>query len=339
MEFHSVTQTDIQAYQSFVHTNGAFLQDYLWGEFRESTGQTVRRFIIQDAGEIVASAQLLIKEFRGKQYISAEYGPVIAQELLTDPARVEAVMQFFFVKVKEQFPRAIFCRIEPQLDPQIGFASENPKRLVHTADLNPHQTLVLNIAEPIEKLLSGMHTKTRYNIKIAQRDGVVVKTDSQFDVVLDPFMQTAKRAKIKLFTASYYQALVTFFSDPAQSISAKVYTAWHGDDLLATNIMIYYNQRTAIYLFGGSSDVKRTMKGPQLLQWQAILDARERGFTEYDFWGINPDPRHPWYGFTKVKLGFGGTSKSYFGTYDYIYSRAWYNVYTTFRTLNRLRLK
>jgi len=127
--------------------------------------------------------------------------------------------------------------------------------------------------------------------------------------------------------------MLKFFAS-GKSIEAKLYSAWHEGDLLATNLMLYWSG-IAVYLFGGSVEHKRNTMPAYLLHWQAIEDAKAKGLRTYDFWGVETDPAHPWHGFSKFKLGFGGEIKKYEGTWDFVLQPAWYNIYKILRAINR----
>jgi lipid II:glycine glycyltransferase (peptidoglycan interpeptide bridge formation enzyme) len=71
---------------------------------------------------------------------------------------------------------------------------------------------------------------------------------------------------------------------------------------------------------------------PYLLQWHAIRLGKARGCKFYDFFGIDEDK---WPGVTRFKKGFGGDVKIYPGTFDLIFSQAWYGIYSWLRKIRR----
>ena len=54
----------------------------------------------------------------------------------------------------------------------------------------------------------------------------------------------------------------------------------------------------ATYLYGASSSSMRNLMPTYALQWKAMLIAKKCDCTEYDMFGVspNPDPSHPMYG-------------------------------------------
>jgi len=55
--------------------------------------------------------------------------------------------------------------------------------------------------------------------------------------------------------------------------------------------------------------------------WAAIQAARDRGCTEYDFYGYDPfgQPGHLYAGFSRFKKQFGGFRRDSIGAYDHLF--------------------
>jgi len=73
------------------------------------------------------------------------------------------------------------------------------------------------------------------------------------------------------------------------------------------------------------------------LQWRAMQLAREKGCTEYDFFGISPDadPAHPMYGLYRFKSGFGGQVFHRMGCWDYPLDKRKYEYYSAMEFQNQ----
>jgi lipid II:glycine glycyltransferase (peptidoglycan interpeptide bridge formation enzyme) len=323
MRFTEFTKQNISDFEAFTSNGERFLQSKEWGDFQNTLGKQVYRFGVEDKGQIVLTAQGYLSAIGGREYFFVPNGPLTISG--------EEVSKFFLVELKKRFPKLLFTRIEPEV---LSFRST---RLLKTIDLDPHKTLFLDLSTPEEELLASMHHKTRYNIRLAEKKGVRVEVGSDLAKSGELFLDTAKRAGIRAFELDYYAKLLAYFKDGKETRS-KLYTAWHENDLLAANLMIYYKD-IVIYLFGGSANIKRNLMAPYLLHWQAIKDAKQSRFKVYDFWGIEEDPNHPWYSFSKFKLGFGGRVEHFAGTWDYVYDLPWYNIYKLARKLNRVLKK
>jgi lipid II:glycine glycyltransferase (peptidoglycan interpeptide bridge formation enzyme) len=181
----------------------------------------------------------------------------------------------------------------------------------------------------------GMKPKTRYNINLAQRKGVVIKEGGQAQL-LDFFklmLETAKRNQFKLHSQNYYLQMW----DHLAPSSFKLLLAYYNKQLLSGMLLSIFGD-TATYLHGGTSlKLKETM-APYLLHWEAIKIAKQLNLKTYDFGGISPNNQsnHAWAGISRFKKSFGGFEVIYPGAYDLIYSPIWYNVYKNARLIRNL---
>jgi lipid II:glycine glycyltransferase (peptidoglycan interpeptide bridge formation enzyme) len=334
MEFSRLSNSECEEYQPLALASGAFLQDPQWGRFQESLGREVSRFGVSRDGKPLGYAQCITSKALNRKYMSAPYGPIFAAGM--DESAIGEAFKAIAEGMRSAGRDVAFFRVEPEM--AAGESLKQPG-FSKSIDLNPHRTVVLDLSRGEEEISAGMKPKTRYNIKIAERDGVEVRVLDQLPVDGsgdDPLQESARRAGIRTYSRDYFNSLLKFFADAQGPIVARCYAAYHRQDLLAAVIILHYGD-TATYLFGGQSGLKRNMMPNYLLHWQAIRDAKAAGLKRYDFWGIETDPKHPWYGFSTFKLGFGGRMESRPGTYDYVYNRAWYTAYNALRALNRMK--
>lgn len=168
----------------------------------------------------------------------------------------------------------------------------------------PRHTIILDLKQSTEQLLANMHPKGRYNIRLAEKKGVTIKQAFDTTEFYKILQTTAERDGFAINSAKYYQ---TFFSHLAQNNKAKLFMAYYKDEPIAGILNAYFN-KTAIYYYGASSNQHRNLMAPYLLQWHAIQDAKENGFTHYDFLGVaDPKkPKDPLQGVTYFKQKFGG---------------------------------
>jgi lipid II:glycine glycyltransferase (peptidoglycan interpeptide bridge formation enzyme) len=206
--------------------------------------------------------------------------------------------------------------------------------------MQPRETFVVDITKSEEELLAAMKSKTRYNVRLAEKKGVRVfqSSDEKYRAAfVDLVTGTADRKGITPHPRKYYETMLgTLLGE-----HAMLFVAEHEGDILGINFMTYH-EGTATYLHGGSSDVKRDYMAPFLLQWEAIRDAKRRGCVRYDFGGIHSkieNPRLPdgqgkssidsWSGITRFKTGFSPeTVPTMFpGCYDIVLSPLRYFLY------------
>jgi lipid II:glycine glycyltransferase (peptidoglycan interpeptide bridge formation enzyme) len=174
-----------------------------------------------------------------------------------------------------------------------------------------------------------MKQKGRYNIKVAEKNNVIIRKTDSIDNFYSLYATMAGRQKITFRSKQYFQTLIDIMREKGYcEVSEAVVNTEGKDVVLAAGIFSYY-QNQAIYLFGGSSDEMRNVMAPYKLQWEAILEAKKCGCKTYDFFGIAPNdnPRHAWAGVTRFKKQFGGEEVSILGSYDKIYKPFEYSLF------------
>ena len=74
------------------------------------------------------------------------------------------------------------------------------------------------------------------------------------------------------------------------------------------------------------------------MQWNAIQEAKKRGKSHYNFWGVEPtgNPKHPWFGLSLFKKGFGGNLRQFTGANDIPLKRR-YHITRTFEIIRRIK--
>lgn len=206
--------------------------------------------------------------------------------------------------------------------------------------VQPQQTLVVDLTQSQEDLLTQMHQKHRYNIRVAEKNGVMVQIlRDELKEALPRFFalltSTTERHGFRSHAQAHYQSIIEKLA-PAGMV--KLAFAQHQERDVAAALLINYNGVTT-YLHGGSSYEDRALMAPNLLHWEIMKQAKAEGATRYDFWGVKTQggqaiPNHPSYGTTRFKLGFGGELVDYPPTTDVVLNRF---CYTLYRGVNRLR--
>ncbi len=202
------------------------------------------------------------------------------------------------------------------------------------SNILPSNTIFVDLKKSEEDLLQAMKPKTRYNIRLSERKGVHVKTlgIDQIEIWYKLYSETARRNGIFVDDLEYFRAV--FKAKASCSLSpAEVYllVAQQDANPLAAMFLVISGKR-ATYLYGASSSQHRNLMAPYALQWEAMRLAKAKDCTDYDMFGVapNPDPEHPMYGLYRFKTGFGGQLFHALGCWDYPidqetykYFRAW----------------
>lgn len=201
------------------------------------------------------------------------------------------------------------------------------------SNILPSNTVYLNLKPGTDDILGKMKPKTRYNIHLSDRKGVIVKVADikSIDIWYNLYKETAIRNKIHLNDIKYFEALLSAKTDNTKSpAEVQLLIAEISNTPLASMFLIISGHRGS-YLYGASSNVNRNYMATYALQWEAMKIAKEKGCTEYDMFGISPNPdiSHPLYGLYKFKTGFGGDIFHSLGCWDYPLDEERYNYFKT----------
>jgi lipid II:glycine glycyltransferase (peptidoglycan interpeptide bridge formation enzyme) len=318
-----VPATEQATYDQFVlEHNGSFLQSWGWGQWQAAQGRHVMRFVWQQDGAIVAAVQAirLPLPFRAGFYWYIPYGPVFANGV----GAAAATTLLSDTLAKE--PKTLFVKVEPaQAAHIVGHKGLR---------LQPGTTLVTDLTQSEEQLLAGMHHKTRYNIKVAQKHGVTVThqhTAAQQAAAIKLLTDTSSRQGFRSYPASYYEQLL---AHGQKSFTTHLYSASINETIIAVGLMLDFGS-TRTYLFGGSDYDHRALMSPHLLHFTAMEDAKALGLTSYDWWGLDGS-RHSIPGVAKFKLGFGGRTVTYPPALDIPVQKLSYYLYRAAHRVRRM---
>lgn len=306
IEFRAVT--DPKAWDDFAqkHPLATFLDSWTWGEFERSYGVNYENIGLYKENELVGILPIMgVKAKRGR-YLHLRHAPIIDW---SDSALVKQVVDYLKAKAKTEGYH--FIRVSPLL-PRTAentaiLTAQGFKRAPVPA-MDAIETLKIEISKPEEEILAQMRKNTRYYIKKAEKMGVSVRRvtdfDKDFDTFWEIFMDGVKRNKWVPFTKkSVYSELKTF--EKANMVA--MYISEYEGVAISAAMFTFFNNRS-YYHHSGSLTKYRNIPSTYRLIWEAMLDAKERGFTEIDLWGVSPEdePNHPWAGLSLFKRGFGG---------------------------------
>jgi len=232
--------------------------------------------------------------------------------------------------------RAIFIQLEPNVEKLSDQSATLPDLLIPShRPLFTKYTFMLDLTKSEEELMSIMHPKTRYNIRVAQKHGVIIAEDNSetaFQAYLKLSEETTNRQGFYAHDKHYHR---TMWDTLRKADVAHLFTAtYQGQTLAAWIIFVWGN--TVYYPYGASSREHREVMAPNLLLWEIVRWAKARSLQYFDLWGAmgpNPDPRDPWYGFHRFKEGFKPRLVEYIGSYDLVITPFLYQLYRIADTL------
>lgn len=303
---------------SFTNSTNNLLQSEVWQDYEESLGHTTFRVSCDDTSALLIKLPL----YKDKNYLYCPRGPICG----ADGWRV-------FIKKVEEIAlqhNCAFVRVEPYSLPngilhELKFKKVGPYSPL-SKQFSPMDTQILDITKRDDDLLLEMKPKWRYNIKVAYRKGVSVRTSNKLEDI-----KTFHQMSVAMHDRGYTPFDLTHYERLLYSLTKgkhiKLYIAEYQKQPLAMILVTHFGE-VATYLHGASNNEFREYMPNHLVQWEAILDARRAGCSVYDFWGVAPNDndKHPWSGITRFKKGFGGETIHLPGSFDYAFSPLWYNM-------------
>ena len=233
--------------------------------------------------------------------------------------------------------RAVFLKIEPD-----DWEEQSPDTW-HVAlrtsphNIQPPRTITISIKEEDEQILARMKPKCRYNIRLAEKKGITIRTWDDISAFHEMMTVTGGRDNFGVHSREYYQRAYELFH--SKGTCELLVAEFEGKPLAA--LMVFANGKRAWYVYGASNDQERNRMPTYLLQWEAIRWAKARGCEEYDLWGV-PDEneetleaqfesRHDGlWGVYRFKRGFGGMVKRAAQAVDRVYNPLLYWAYLKF---------
>jgi peptidoglycan pentaglycine glycine transferase (the first glycine) len=324
-----MAESNIEDWDSLLtrYPNTHILQSTAWGQLKADFGWKVSRVVLPDCG-----AQILIKEIMpGICFAYLPKGPVGRDSQLLWSEIDGACRRL----------KCIFLKFEPDTwindgnnnDSQLEQLPNNFKLSAHS--IQPMRTLIIDITGEEIQILNRMKQKTRYNINLAQKKNVIVKTQSELSTFYDLMEITGQRDQFGYHSLAYYQRAFDLFHAYDQ---CQLFVAEYEHIPLAALIVFRFGKR-AWYFYGASSNMHRDRMPNYLLQWEAIRWARLQGCTEYDLWGVPDEDLHTLeanfsqksnglWGVYRFKRGFGGKLMRSAGPWDRIYKPNLYHLYS-----------
>lgn len=308
-----------------ISKNAPFTQAWFFGEWQEMVGRKVRRFTITENSEISGFFQAI--EYRlifSKEIFYIPHGPVLKDTILNTEFLEEFYKKLIEIGKEEN---TIFIRFDIFPKPKNNLAKffkKTPESHYHSSYFQPKYEWILNLEKTEDEILSEMHPKTRYGIRLAGNKGVkveIIKTGFQkyFSDFLDLMQKTAYRNNFSLHPEVYYKNI---FENCEENKSAFLAIASYNDKIIAINLILLHSE-TAYFIFGASSDELKNLMAPHLLHWKIIIEVKKIGYKIYNFGAVGEE----FEGISRFKKRFGGSLLEYPDSYDLILKPFWYLLY------------
>jgi len=324
-----ITASTLAEYEAFLenHPKGHFAQSSLWAKQKPMWDwQAV--VVRGDDGAIRGSLAVLIRRVPGLPF-TLMYG---CRGPVCDPADHETVLALLdAAKALAKERRSYVIKLDPDIPSSdtdfrdfmlsLGFRLKEGGKNFEA--IQPKYVFRLNVeGKTEEEILAGFHQKWRYNIRVAEKKGVVVRVCGK-EMVPD-------FARLMLETGvrdGFVTRQPDYFADMLDNLGehARLYMAFEGETPIAGTLAIHFGDKVW-YLYGASSNEHRNLMPNYLLQWNMIQWAIETKCRLYDFRGVSGDltEDNPLYGLYRFKKGFGGDFTEFVGEMDLVLNKPVY---------------
>lgn len=315
-----------EKYEAFLqaHPKGHFMQSLRWARIKSFWKNEIVA-VEDENGRIKGTMSLLIRKLPMLPFtmMYSPRGPVCDPH---DADTIRALLE----KCKElaRKHRSYVLKMDPDIEIEdkqfenivLSLGFKLTRGLKNYEGIQPRFVFRLDLRGKTEEMImQDFHQKTRYNIRLAQRRGVVVKVGGRedIDVFYRMIVETGIRDNFVVRSKEYYEKVF----DCMAPDHIRVFIAYYEDKPIAGTIGILYGNKFW-YLYGASINEHRKLMPNYLLQWTMIKCALEAGVDIYDFRGVpgNLDENNPLYGLYRFKVGFRGKFTEFVGMLDYVFN-------------------
>ena len=326
MKIEIIDATSREEWDKYITSNveSNFLQSWDFYEFHLARGKKVVRRLMFDDKKIVGAYAGVVETAKRGTYMAIAGGPIL------DWTNTKLVkLAFDDIKEAGLKHKCAFVRVRPQLA-----LSEKSLKLMNELGLKKAPMYlsvefagVLDLKKSEEEILAGASQGFRRKLRKASKNEIEISADTS-DEAIKEFCRLeklhAERQKYVAFSTSFLTKQFEAFRKNGEVI---IYTAKKDGETLAQNFMIFYGPE-ASYHYGVSSELGTKYSAAPLLHMEAMKEARKRGCTRYNLWGIvEPnETSHRFYGVSEFKRSFGCEELRYTPAHDLILSPVKYQM-------------
>ncbi len=326
--------SDLETWDAkIVHLPGVhLLQSRSWANFKSLYGWKPYPLIWVDENGYVNAAAMVLRRVLspGIQMLYVPRGPMLDWSDVTLRTKVIADLEGF---ARQQ--GAIFIKMDPEIIVGTGKPGD-PNSHADDVCLGVEDQLIrsrwLRSAEQIQfrntvwidlrgnenDWLNRMKQKTRYNLRLAERKGVLVRQGDarDFPLLYRMYAETSIRDGFVIRSEDYYTRVWQNFTE--QGAAIPLIAEVDGNPVAA--LFLFWYAGRAWYLYGMSSEMHREKMPNYLLQWEAMRLAKLKGCEVYDLWGAPDifDETDSMWGVYKFKEGLGGSVIRTSGAWDFV---------------------
>lgn len=311
-----------------------FLQSPMYGKMNEILGDKVMTIGDLDGDMPKSHALMIVRNAKRGRYLEIPCGPLLDwgnRKLVKDTFRRITEI------AREE--KCVFVRIRPQL-----ICDEKNLKMLESLGLKKspmhlaaEHTVIIDLKKTTDELLAGMRRQTRYEVRRAMKQGIVVEKGNSEELFREFHRVQSDTAKRQGFVPPSLKVLLA--EREAFGSQAEIYVAkTKAGEKIAYGLIIK-DGREGDYYEAASTPLNRKLPGAYALLWQAMQDLKEEGYERFNLWGIAPagQPNHRYAGVTTFKTGFGGEVVEFVPAHDLVISQLGYLRNLAVETVRRKR--
>jgi len=300
----------------FNNSAGHPLQSWEWGEFRKSTGNEVVRFPF---------GQLALHKIPKTKYKIGAFikGPTPTKKIISELIKLAKRENLLFIKLEPNIKK------DDKVINLLKKSGAVPGKTLFTPT-----TFWIDLKKSEDELMKGFHSKTRYNIRLAQRKGVEVTEDKSkkaFEKYIEFTRETVERQGFYAHTEKYHRlmwkTLHTDMINEGKEPTARLRVARYNPPVtpkrsdggrrgkIITTWILFVWHDFLYYPYGAWSGKHRNLMANNLIMWESIKYGQKLNLKTFDLWG-----REPGKGFTRFKEGYNPQVVELLGTWDLVTS-------------------
>ena len=300
-----------------------FAQSHEWGEMNRLLGHKVI---------FHKNILMIIKNAKRGRFMEIPCGPLID---FSDASLTKKTFSDILKVAKTE--KCVFIRFRPQLidSPENRTLLESLGAHISPMHLAAEHTVIIDLTIPEEDLLKNMRRQTRYEVRKADKQGIIVEKSHSEQIFHEFYQVQQETAARQHFVPPSEKELLA--EHKAFGKNAVIYVARTAEKEPIAYGLILKSGAEADYYEAASTDLNRKLSGAYALQWRIMRDLKEEGFLRYNLWGIAPDgaKNHRYSGVTTFKTGFGGEKISFVPAHDIIINKLKYYPDFAFETLRK----
>ncbi len=320
-----------------------FTQEWMYGDWQQSQGRHVRRFLIEKNGKVTGTFQMIRfnSSWPEGQYLYIPHGPVLHEEL--SPEESLTLKKYLEKIADEENAFLVHFDIFPQkfpLRPETEIFTPAPKYTESNTAFQPKYEWLVPLSGTEEDILKAMHPKTRYSVNLALRKGVTVRKIygaellSYFNTFYELLSETSARNHFGLHEKKYYEEIFkTAVTDPR----CMLFVGSIDESVIAMHFVVCYG-KIAFYPYGGSRNDGRNSMTTYALHFAAMREAKMLGCEFYNFGAVNAPggEKTSWEKISEYKRRWGGEMITYADACDIIIDQKKYRQFLMFQKLSPL---